>query len=92
MACNVIRHYRLESTHRKKKVHEFSSPSGMSLTKLPLGRNNYDVIIPAQGEFGSDIPAGDEKLANLFYGAYYRLEMATFLRTFSLDGIFGLAC
>ncbi len=27
------------------------------------------VIIPAQGEFGSDIPAGDGKLANLlFYG------------------------
>jgi hypothetical protein len=33
----------------------------MSLTKL-----SYDVIIPAQGEFGSDIPAGDGKLATLF--------------------------
>jgi hypothetical protein len=26
-----------------------------------------DVIIPAQGEFGSDIPALDGKLANLFF-------------------------
>ncbi len=31
----------------------------------------YDVIIPAQGEFGSDIPSGDRKLANLFYGVQY---------------------
>jgi hypothetical protein len=27
---------------------------------------SYYVIIPAQVEFGSDIPAGDGKLANLF--------------------------
>jgi hypothetical protein len=26
--------------------------------------------IPAQGEFGSDIPAGDGKLANLFFTVY----------------------
>ncbi len=38
----------------------------MSLTKFPLGRFSYDVIIPAQGEFGSDIPAGDGKVASLF--------------------------
>jgi hypothetical protein len=39
---------------------------------------SYEVIIPAQGEFGSDIPAGDGKLANLFYGVLYfvRLLMA----------------
>ncbi len=29
-------------------------------------RHNW--IIPAQGEFGSDIQAGDGKLVNLFYG------------------------
>jgi hypothetical protein len=41
------------------------------VTKLPLGRNNsVDVIIPAQGEFGSDIPAGDGKIANLFFTVY----------------------
>jgi hypothetical protein len=32
---------------------------------------SYDVIIPAQGEFGSDIPAGDGKLANLFFTVYH---------------------
>ncbi len=31
---------------------------------------SYDVIIPAQGEFGSDIPAGDGKVANLFFTVY----------------------
>ncbi len=31
---------------------------------------SYDVIIPAQEEFGSDIPAGDGKLANLFFTVY----------------------
>ncbi len=41
--------------HRKKRFTSFLSPAGMSLTKLPLG--SYDDIIPAQGEFGSDIPA-----------------------------------
>jgi len=36
----------------------------MSLTKLSLAGKN--VIIPGQGEFGSDIPAWDRKTANLF--------------------------
>jgi hypothetical protein len=39
----------------RKKAFRYSSPAGMSLTKLSLGGNNlyiYDVIIPAQGEFG----------------------------------------
>ncbi len=42
----------------------------MSLTKTPPGQEefSYNVIIPAQVEFGCDIPAGDGKLANLFYG------------------------
>jgi hypothetical protein len=56
--------------HRKKRFTSFPSPAGMSLTKLPLGRNNSvmtSFFIPAQGEFGSDIPAGDGKLANLFF-------------------------
>ena len=54
--------------HRKKRFTSFPSPAGMSLTKLPLV--SYDVIIRAQGEFGSDIPAGDGKLANLFFTVY----------------------
>jgi hypothetical protein len=39
----------------------------MSLTKLSLARNN--LLIPGQGEFGSDIPQGDGKIANFFYSA-----------------------
>jgi hypothetical protein len=42
----------------------------MSLTKLPLGRNNSVMTSLFQGEFGSDIPAGDGKLANLFFTVY----------------------
>ncbi len=33
-----------------KKVNDFPSPAGMSLTKLSLGGNIF--IIPGQGEFG----------------------------------------
>jgi hypothetical protein len=40
---------RLYSTHRKKWFSFFSSPAGMSLTKLSMARNN--LIIPGQGEF-----------------------------------------
>ncbi len=43
----------------KKGFTSFPSPAGMSLTKLPLGRNNSVMtsLYIAQGEFGSDIPA-----------------------------------
>jgi hypothetical protein len=47
----------------------FPSPAGMSLTKLSLG-GNYDVIyklFPSRESLVSDIPAGDGKMANLFY-------------------------
>ncbi len=55
----------LSVRYAKKKVIDFPSPAGMSLTKLPLGWN-YE-IIPAQGEFVSNIPTGDGKSDNLFY-------------------------
>jgi hypothetical protein len=59
-----------ESVHRKKKVREFPVPSRDVTTKLSLGGNN-DVIpelfLP-RGSLVSDIPAGDGKLVNLFYG------------------------
>jgi hypothetical protein len=35
----------------------------------------HDVIIPAQGEFGSDIPAGDGKLANLLLTVYIHKKL-----------------
>ncbi len=38
------------SIHCKKRFAVFTSPDGMSLTKLPLAGNN--LIIPGQGEFG----------------------------------------
>jgi hypothetical protein len=43
----------------------------MSLTKLPPDRNNSVMtsLFPPW-EFGSDIPAGDGKLANLFFTVY----------------------
>jgi hypothetical protein len=43
----------------------------MSLTKLSLGGNYdviYSIIIPAQGELVSDIPAGDGNIEKLFCG------------------------
>ncbi len=52
----------------KKKVHEFPVSSRDVTNQTPTGQEkfNYDVIIPAQGEFGCDIPAGARKLVNLF--------------------------
>jgi hypothetical protein len=44
----------------------------MSLNKQE--QFSYDVIIPAQREFGSDIPAGDGKLANLFFTVHREKE------------------
>ncbi len=59
-------------TYTVKKVHEFPVSSRDVTNQTPPGQEklSYDVIIPAQGEFGSDIPAGDGKLANLFFTVY----------------------
>ncbi len=43
----------------------------MPFTKLSLAWNN--LIIPARESLVSDIPAGDEKAANLFFTVYRRL-------------------
>ncbi len=54
--------------HRKKKVCEFPVPSRDVTTKLSLGGNNdviTELFLPI-GSLVSDIPAGDEKLVNLF--------------------------
>jgi hypothetical protein len=51
----------LESGHTCKKVSDFPSQAGMSLTKLFLAGNNQ--IFPGQGEFG----AWGRKIDNLFY-------------------------
>ncbi len=56
--------------HRKKKVCKFPVPSWDVTTKLSLGGNNdviTELFLP-RGILVSDIPAGDGKLVNLFYG------------------------
>jgi hypothetical protein len=49
-------------------VHEFPVSSRDVTNQTPPGQEkfSYDVIIPAQGEFGSDIPAGNSR--TFFYG------------------------
>ncbi len=54
----------------QKKVREFPVASRDVTTKLSLGGNNVvitELFLP-RGRLGSDIPAGDGKLVNLFYG------------------------
>jgi hypothetical protein len=58
--------------HCKKRLLIFLSLAGMSLAELSLAGNN--LIIPGQGEFGSDIPAGDGKIDNLFYSVFVLLN------------------
>jgi hypothetical protein len=56
--------------HRKKKVREFPVRSRDVTTKLSLGGNNdviTELFLP-RGSLVSDIPSGDGKLVNLFYG------------------------
>jgi hypothetical protein len=58
--------------HREKKVREFPVPSRDVTTKLSLGGNNdviTEIFLPRES-LVSDIPAGDGKLVNLFYGVW----------------------
>ncbi len=62
--------FREGTLHRKKKVREFPVPSRDVTTKLSLGGNNdviAELFLP-RGSLVRDIPAGDGKLMNLFYG------------------------
>jgi hypothetical protein len=63
---------KMTALHRKKKVRdrEFLVPSRDVTTKLSLGGNNdvtTKLFLP-RGSLVSDIPAGDGKLVNFFYG------------------------
>jgi hypothetical protein len=49
----------------KNRLAFFTSPAGMSLTKLSLAGNNS--IFPGQGKVVSDIPPGDGETANPFF-------------------------
>jgi hypothetical protein len=58
--------------HRKKNIREFPVPSRDVTTKFSLGGNNdviTELFLP-RGSLVSDIPAGDGKLVNLFYGVW----------------------
>jgi hypothetical protein len=52
--------------HCKKRLSNFPSPAGMSLTKLSLGGNNLQKLFPSRESLVSDIPDGDGKIKNLF--------------------------
>ncbi len=54
----------------KKRFVSFPSPDGMSLPNSPwagIMTSKTELFLP-RGSFVSDIPAGDGKLVNLFYG------------------------
>jgi hypothetical protein len=52
-------------TYTVKKVSDFPFLAGMSRTKLSLAGDIK--FFPSRESLISDIPAGDEKIANLFY-------------------------
>ncbi len=62
----------LVTVYTVKKVREFPVPSRGVTTKLSLGGNNdviTELFLP-RGSLVRDIPAGDGKLVNLFYGVF----------------------
>ncbi len=54
----------------------------MSLTKLSLAGNNLITIFPARESLVSYIPAGDGKIANLFYNVEQTLPLFDNLYSF----------
>jgi hypothetical protein len=67
--------------HRKKKDREFPIPRRDVTTKLSLGGNNdviTELFLP-RGSLVSDIPAGDEKLVNLFLRCILSLVSLTLM-------------
>jgi hypothetical protein len=55
--------------HRKKRFGSFPSTAGMSLPNSPwAGIMTSSLNYSCPGSLVSDIPAGDGKLVNLFYG------------------------
>jgi hypothetical protein len=69
--CSV--EYMLRWTiHRKKRFTSFPSPAGMSLTKLPLGRNNSVMtsLFPPRLSLIVTSRLGTGNLRTFFYGGY----------------------
>ncbi len=58
----------VQSIHCKKRLTIFPSPAGMSQTNAPWRGIIYVIAVySARESLVSDIPAGDEKIANFFY-------------------------
>ena len=67
-----IHFWLIQSQYTVKKVRKFPVPSRDVTTQLSLGGNNdviTELFLP-RGSLVSDIPAGDGKLVNLFYGVH----------------------
>ncbi len=54
------------------------SAAGMSIAQLSLTGDNF--ILPGQGEFSSDILAGDGKIDNLFYSGLKTADNTVFFQ------------
>jgi hypothetical protein len=63
-----------EYVHRKKRFTSFPSPSGMSLTKLPLGRNNSVMtsLFPPRESLVVTSRLGTGNSRTFFYGVHER--------------------
>jgi hypothetical protein len=73
MRSEIIKSVWTHSIHRKKKVREFPVPRRDVTTKISMGGNNdviTELFLPRES-LVSDIPAGDGKLVNLFYGVEF---------------------
>jgi hypothetical protein len=75
--------------HCNKRLAIFPSPAGMSLTNSLWQGIFFIQIVPGQGEFGSDIPAGDGKIGNLFlqYTAIVSKFCSKFLNNYNRVGL-----
>jgi hypothetical protein len=68
----ALTHTKWITVHRKKRFTSFPSQAGMSLTKLPLGRNNSvmtSLFLPRESY--SDIPSGDGNSRTFFLRCVY---------------------
>jgi hypothetical protein len=67
---------RRQSVHRKKRFTSFPSPAGMSLTKLPLGRNNLVMtsLFPPRESLVVTSRLGTGNSRTFFYGVRLRCE------------------
>jgi hypothetical protein len=69
-SCVSLCRRRRSSLHRKKRFTGFPSPAGMSLTKLPLGRNNSIMtsLFPPRESLVATSRLGTGNSRTFFYG------------------------